>query len=123
MLRCSNYTYINQKLLLIGEGDQVVQFPALLVPECVCRLPHPAVLVQLGGRLPEDFCATAARTGRGGLPASEAEAAPEGLSAVDEGGLGARLRWRWQFGAFGGCQRYYNIPISRYLVVDWCHIK
>ena len=81
-------TYINQKLLLVGEGDQVVQFPALLVSECVCRPPHPAFLVQLGGRLPEDLRA-AAGAGRCGLPASEAEAAPEGLSAVGEGCLGA----------------------------------
>ena len=89
-------------LLLIREGDQVVN--VTLGPEDVGLPPHSAVLVQLRGRLPEDLGAVGA--GGRGLPASEAEAAAEGLAAVEEGGFGARWRWRRQSGADGGCKSY-----------------
>ena len=91
-------------LLLIREGDEVVNVPIINGPEDVGLPPHSAILVQLRGRLPEDLGAVGA--GGRGLPASEAEAAAKGLAAVEEGGFGARWSWRRQSGADGGCKSY-----------------
>ena len=74
--------------------------PIPLGPEHIGLPSHGAVLVQLGGRLPQNLGAV----GAGGrcLPAFEAEAAAEGLAAVEEGGSGTKYRWRRQLGANGG---------------------